>query len=130
MHCNPTILNSHLMSLVQISKASRVAILTLFEVQLFTQSVCAKIISANSGKINHIRGFIGLSQQQRNRSAYASSHPNSLISLFGVRYYYTPGIYACRGVYSFHLSIRLFVHSYVCSFAILSCSWNYFKVLR
>ena len=40
----------------------------------------------------------------------------------------------CWGVYSFCLSVRLFVHSYVRSlvnsFVIPSPSWNYFKVLR
>ena len=33
----------------------------------------------------------------------------------------------CRGVYSFRLSICLFIHSYVRSFVIPSSSWNYLK---
>ena len=38
----------------------------------------------------------------------------------------------CRGVYSFHLSICMFIRSFFHSFVLPSpaCSWNYFKVLR
>ena len=53
-------------------------------------------------------------------------------------YYTPPPPHLCRGVYSFRLSVRPFVCSYVrsffrlCvrSFVLPSCLWNDFKVLR
>ena len=52
------------------------------------------------------------------------------IALFSITLSLLYPRHLCRGVYSFRLSVRPFVCSFVRSFVLPSRSWNYFKVLR
>ena len=75
------------------------------------RQVCAIVVCI--WHISHDVAYLGL-----NTISYST-----LVIVFNPRH-------LCRGVYSFRLSVRPYVCSFVRSFVLPSRSWNYFKVLR